>query len=427
MKRSLGKTLYAVLAIMIVAGLLLSGCAKAEPAPAVPSTPDQPSPSDPKPSTAPAPEPAPYVWPKTLTVSSQGPESVGYPLDVAWSTALAEGTGMEVRLVSETDATTSYTWIRQGRLDLGFFEFGQGQSLEGTTTWATRDLGPWQMRLWWPHGKGGRGYAVRGDSGLEKPSDLKPGVRVIYHDFIGPMGRMFGEAIVAWAGLKSEDVEWIPANSIAATSTLLMEGKGDVVVGWPSSPQWLEVEASPHGLAWLTLDAKAEPEAAARFTTVDASADFGLMVLGVPSARNVPMIVTIPSMCTAADRDVELVYNLVKWMDENHDAYKDKHPYCEAMTLDTMMELAEIEFVPLHDGVIQYLTEKGLWTADHQKRQDANIALMTSYVDAYAEAIAKADAADIKVVPTNEDWLKLWEDYKVEKGLAKFALWKTFP
>jgi TRAP-type uncharacterized transport system substrate-binding protein len=417
MKRSLGKILYPVLAIMIVAGLLIGGCSEPAPAPA------------PTPAPTPAPETEPeYSWPQTtLTISSQPPESVGYPLDVAWSTAVAEGTGMKVRLVSESEAVLSYTWVKEGRLDLGFFEFGQGQSLEGTTLWATRDLGPWQMRLWWPHGKGGRGYAVRGDSGLKVPSDLKPGMRVIYHDFIGPMGRMFGEAIVAWSGLNPDDLEWIPANSIAATSTLLMEGKGDVVVGWPASPQWLEVEASPHGLGWLSLDAKAEPEAAARFNKVDASAGFGIMRVGVPSAGDLPMIVTIPSMITSADQNIDLIYNLVKWMDENHDAYKDLHPYCEAMTLDTMLELAEIEFVPVHDGVILYLTEKGLWTADHQARQDKNVALLTSYVDAYAEAIVKADAAGVKVAPANDEWLKLWEDYKVEKGLAKFALWKTFP
>jgi len=241
------------------------------------------------------------------------------------------------------------------------------------------------------------------------------------------MGKMFGEAIVAWAGLKPDDMEWIPANSIAATSTLLMEGKGDVVVGWPASPQWLEVEASPKGLGWLALDAKAEPEAAARFNKIDPSAAFGIMRLGVDSARDLPMIVTIPSMCTSADQDIDLIYNLVKWMDENHDAYKDKHPYCEAMTLDTMMELAEIEFVPVHDGVIKYLKEKGLWTADHQARQDKNVELLTRYVDAYAEAIAKADAAGVDVTPTNDAWLKLWEDYKVEKSLPKFALWKSFP
>jgi len=91
------------------------------------------------------------------------------------------------------------------------------------------------------------------------------------------------------------------------------------------------------------------------------------------------------------------------------------------------MNLAEVEFVPLHDGAVKYLEEKGLWTADHEKRRQQNIALLDRYLAAYQEALYLADSSKIKVDPANEVWLELWEKYKRELGLPKFRLHTTFP
>lgn len=368
-----------------------------------------------------------WEWPEKLSVASQGPASVGYPLDVAWTTPLANDTGMKVRLISEEDPVVQQTWLKQGLLDVGFGDFGMAQMVAGEGKYATRDLGPWQQRLYWPHGRGGKGFAVRGDSGIKTPYDIKPGAKIIYHSFIGPLGKAWPMALLAWAQVDPDDVEWIPAGSIQATSDLLQDGRGDVVVGWPSSPQWLAVEASPHKLAWIELNDEEDPEGAARFFEVDPSAAFGVITKGAPTAVGVRMLVTIPSLLASADQDTELIYQLTKWLDENYDLYKDGHPYCSDMTIEALMALAEVEFIPLHDGAVKYLEEKGLWTSGHESRRQQNIELITRYEQAYQVAIDMADEKGIEVANTNEEWLKFWEDYKVDIGLPKYKLWLSAP
>lgn len=279
-----------ILLVLLAAVLALSlaGLAGCAPTPPEPTPPDEPV----------------WEWPRTLALNSSDPASVAYPLIVGWSTALGEDTGMTIRLMPEDHIPTSFTWLKEGRTEIGFADFGAFTAIGGQGEYATRALGPIQARILFPHGKGGRGFAVRGDSGIETPYDIKPGTRIIFHDFIGPLGRMWPEALLAWAQVDPEDVVWVPAGSIQATSDLLLAGRGDVVMGFPSSPQWLELEASPGGLAWIELDAAKDPAGAARFGAVDPSAAFGLYpAMGVPTAHGVPMIVTIPILIVMADKD----------------------------------------------------------------------------------------------------------------------------
>jgi len=414
------------LAVVLVVSMVAFAACKAEEAPPVV---EEEAPPVVEEEEEPPPVEPPWEWPEKLAVASQGPATPGYPIDIAWTTPLAEDTGMKVRLITEEDLLISFTWLKQGLLDLGFADMGATLVPAGLGRFATRDLGPCQTRIFWPHGRGGRGFAVRGDSGIKTPYDIKPGMKIIYHSEVltGPLGRMWVAALLAWAQVDPEDVEWVEAASIPATFELLKAGRGDVVVGWPSSPPWVELEASPHGLAWIELNAEEDPEGAARLFEVDPSACFGVMTKGCPSAIGVRMLVTIPSMVVWADKDPELIYHLVKWLDENHDLYKDGHPYCADMTLDALMELAEKEFVPLHDGTVKYLEEKGLWTPAHEARRQQNIELLNRYEQAYAEALDMADEQGITVDPTNEEWLELWENYKKELNLPGFKLFVTFP
>ena len=226
------------------------------------------------------------------------------------------------------------------------------------------------------------------------------------------------ESLLAWAQVDPEDVEWIPAGSMNAMTTLLMDGKGDIGYGFPSSSGWLNVEASPHGLDWIELNPNEDPEGAARFLEVDPSVSFGVYPpTGAPSAQGKWMIITLHGHSAAADRDPELIYNVVKWLDENYDRYKDAHPLNVHMTAENTLALAETSFWPLHDGTVKYLEEKGLWTPAHEARRQQNIDLLTRYVDAFAECVDMADEQGITVDPTNEEWLEMWENHKKQLNL----------
>ena len=129
------------------------------------------------------------------------------------------------------------------------------------------------------------------------------------------------------------------------------------------------------------------------------------------------MIITLHGHSAAADRDPELIYNVVKWLDENYDRYKDAHPLNVHMTAENTLALAETSFWPLHDGTVKYLEEKGLWTTAHEARRQQNIDLLTRYVDAFAECMDMADEQGITVDATNEEWLEMWGNHKKQLNL----------
>ena len=202
---------------------------------------------------------------------------------------------------------------------------------------------------------------------------------------------------------------------------MLQDGKIDISLNYVM-PGWLEVEASPHGLTWMELDAENDPEGAERFLQWYPMTGFGICEgTGIPSAEGVHMAKNLVPYITSADTDSELVYHMCKWVDENYDRFKEGHPWCADMTPDNLLELAEIHYEPLHDGAVRYLEEKGLWTAELETKRQYNIEQLTRWVDAYQTAIDMADDRGIDVNPDNDEWQELWENYRDSLNLPVLA------
>jgi hypothetical protein len=90
------------------------------------------------------------------------------------------------------------------------------------------------------------------------------------------------------------------------------------------------------------------------------------------------------------------------------------------MTIEYLMTLAEIDFVPLHDGAVQYLEEIGKWTPAHEARRQQNIDLFTNWEEEWNWAIDKADEMGMEVNPANEEWERFWSEYSASTGLPPF-------
>jgi len=396
-------------AILVVSLVALAACAKEEEAPPVEEEEEEAPPVE-----------EVWEWPEKMNILSQTAGSLAYGVAIAWTTPLAEDTGMKIRLVCEDNEMLRWKWMKENRFFTKGLSVEPKEFLEVNEDRATRDGGPYQIRIWWPLGKGGFGFAVRGDSDIKTPYDIKPGTKFIHLTFV-PGGKVPMEALAAWGQIDPEDIVWVPAGSVEAWSGFLMEGKGDIAMAFPASPVWYEAEAGPRGLGWIELNAKEDPEGAQRFLDIYPAVRFGVMDIGTPSAHGVWMCPTIPRYDIHPETDPELVYNMVKWLDENYDKYKEGHPYCQYMTIDTLLNLAETDYVPLHQGAVKYLEEKGLWTPAHEARRQQQIDLIAKYIEAYADAIDMADEEGIAVDPKNEEWLELWDNYKKQLGLPKFG------
>jgi len=419
-----------VLALVLALTPLMSGCAEPaeEPKPPVEEKPTAEKPAAEKPTAEkPAAEkptaekPAAYYeWPKQMTFLTMGAQTGSYASAISWAAPMENDTGMKIRLVSDDSVIMRNKWIRNGEFDMAS-EIVPYEMLEAVEEWATTDNGPYMPGLVWASSVGTMGFAVRADSGIKTPYDIKPGMKMIYMSF-APAGKHMLDGIIAWAGLTKDDVEWVPASTVALNTQFLIDGKGDVAFGMPMSPTWYEAEAAPHGLSWIEQDAVNDPEGAERFLEHMHTLGFGEAMHGCPTALGKPLMLSYNYYYTRMDRNPELIYNIVKWWDENFDLFKDAYWSNMFMTVEDTMRQAEMLYIPVHEGTVRYLKEKGLWTDDHELRRQYNIDVINQWIYAYEAAKNMADQRGIEIDPANEDWVKLWHTVRDELAPARYQL-----
>ena len=363
-----------------------------------------------------------YKWPENFNfavLKAPGLETLDEVKK--WATLLAEDSGMKIHFARTPDKPTKFSWLHYGLVDLadgGGAEFAA--ILEGIWPFGSRDTGAFPMRMVWPHTKCDSGFMVRSDSYIKGIYDIKPGVRVVdMRSFFTSQTNL--EGLLAWAGIKDldKDVNWVPAHNTEEKAQLVVDGKADIAFAVPTGPATFKAEKNPHGIRWIELNARKDPEGAKRFHEKCPLIDHGLMFRGVQSCRGHWGLVGIDQFCCHANADLDLIYHLVKWLDENWQRYKDLHPWLGQMTLDNLMERLDTTFIPCHDGLIKYLKEKGLWAPEHEKRHKENVALVDRYCDASREAISLADEKGIVVNIKNPQWVELWNSYKKESGLGE--------
>jgi len=128
---------------------------------------------------APPEEEGVWQWPDRLLVTCMSTRSPTYGSFVAWTTPLMEDTGMDVRVICESDSRLQQMWVKEGR----FFSVAPHQNramMYGNKGFARRDWGAWQSRIWMPAGQSDYTFATLGDSGIKTVYDIKPGMKMIY-------------------------------------------------------------------------------------------------------------------------------------------------------------------------------------------------------------------------------------------------------
>lgn len=370
-------------------------------------------------------EPDGFRWPDSINVI--GWTGVGVNIYNGFIPKLCEATGMRQRIANTVDSLQRFKYTK-----LGLFDFTAGGTtetslmLEGDRRFAYRDTGPWPIRVVWAQSKANSGIVVRGDSHIRSIYDIKPGVRVV--DMSGYVAsQRIQEACLAWAGIEDfkNDAVWVPAMSSEEKVRLIVDGKADFTHIVCSTVALMEAEKNPHGLRWIDMNEAKDPEGAARFRAHDPLVSFGPMFNGPPSCLGVHGTIGTSLYIGHERLDPDYVYHLAKWLDENHDLYRDGHSWLPWMTRETLVEELPHTFYPVHEGLKRYLKELGIWTDKHERRDQKNAALINAYCEANRDAIEAADEMDIFVSAKNPEWIAFWEDFKKKRGLAKFKMFKN--
>ncbi len=353
-----------------------------------------------------------WHWPEQTLIAAPGQS--GLAKYVSWASIMEADTGMAIRVVPEADPGQCMRYLMDGEMLLSSVSKNVlSDVIEAREDQATKDGGPFQARIVWVHDLANSGFFVRSDSEIETIYDIGPGTRFSVWNMrdstLNP-----SRSLLDWIQLDESEIEWVDAGSFEGAMRAVAEGRADIAFGFPTSPTLYEVAAAPHGIRFLELNAEEDPEGARRWQERDPLYSFGPIATGISEAIGCWGTVGYIFDITTENADPELVYHFAEWLDDNYDSYKDSYDSNKYMTIDHLMEALKTTYIPVHEGLVKYLKEKGLWSEALEQRQQENIALLDTYIAAYTEAKSLAEGEGLEISPANPEWVIFWETYKVE-------------
>jgi hypothetical protein len=362
-----------------------------------------------------------FAWPKFFNVITPAVGTANHSLALAWTPEFNNSTGSRARVLPAPNGYARTEWLNSGEGRLSLYQpsdyFDQLDAVEG---YASRIGGPSDTRLINMNLVTAWGYMVRGDSPIKSIDDIKPGTRIA----LAPTSSFLVagiDALLAYRGLKRSDVQLVEVGSYGANTSVVSEGRAEVTFTSPISGPSYQAEAGPSGIRWLELPSRDKnPEAFDRYRKLQPGYIVKKTAAGVKSSIGIQMDHAYQSNHVLAGEDPEFVYQLVKWMDENHAKFKDKFTHANMMTIANLVEFLEAGALePLHEGTIRYLQEKKLWKPQYQARQDKLVELAKKRVAAYKEALEAATEKGVSTVPGNKEWLAIWADVRKKNGMEE--------
>lgn len=339
----------------------------------------------------------------TMIWSTYDVGSTGYVEASAIADALGKRYGTRVRLQPSGTAIGRVLPLRQGRASHAWLANECYFAAEGIYEYAAPDWGPQDLRVTLGR-KNAFSVVATAESGIKEPKDLK-GKRFA----IVPANSSVNikvEPILAFADLTWKDLDLIEFPSYAASMRALVEGKADATGAAPAAAVLRELEASPRGIAWVSLD-PANKEGWAKAQQAVPFVEPFQETVGAGLSEEKPewvMGYRYPMVTVYASAPEQEVYAITKAIAETYELYKDANPIMPrwnvALSGTPPMDAA------FHEGAIRYLKEIGQWSDEVQAWQDATLKRQKALQAAWKEMMAsdKGKGASAEELP------KLWEE-----------------
>jgi len=318
--------------------------------------------------------------PKTMVWTSYDVGSAGYAEASAMADAFGRKYGVKIRIMPSGSSIGRLQPVLQNRADVGWLATETFFAAEGTEDFAAKRWGPQDLRV-----LAGRpasfGLPAAADAGIKTFADLK-GKRLALVAG-NPSVNVKCEAYLGFGGITLKDVEVIMYPTYGAAMSSIAQGKSDFTCTTTTPSQMYELAESPRGITWLGAPA-GDTEGWARMQAI--APYFGPIVetVGAGISQEKPaqlMSYRYPLLAVRADMSPDQAYAFVKAMDETYDLYKDATAVMPRWNLtESGPPPAD---APYHEGAIRYLKEKGIWTAEHDKWNEARLARMNALLAAW--------------------------------------------
>jgi TRAP transporter TAXI family solute receptor len=361
-----------------------------------------------------------YKWPRNFSVITPIVGTANHSLAVAWTSKFQAATGTRVAVLPAPNGFARANWLNTGEGRIGMLQasdyFDQMDAVQG---YASEASGPSDTRVAHMNMVTPWGFVTRGDTKIQSFDDVGPGTKIALAKSSSFLV-VAVQALLAYRGLKESDVNLVEVGSYGANTAVLAEGRVDVAFTSPISGPSYQAEANPAGLRWLALPAREkDPAAYERYRKLMSGYVPQSTVSGVKSGIGVRMDHAFQCNHVRGNEDPEFVYQIIKWLDENHESYRKDFTHAHLMTVDNLVAFLDSGALqPLHEGAIRYLKDKGRWKPAHQARQDRLVAMASKRIAGFKGAVAEAKKAGLSIDPGNADWVKSWTDYRARNGMA---------
>lgn len=343
--------------------------------------------------------------PPTMTWTSYDVGSAGYAEASAIADAMGKQFGTKVRIQPSGSSIGRLQPVVQKRADYGFLATETFFAVEGTEDFANKRWGPQDLRV-----LAGRpasfGLPTAADANIRTFNDLK-GKRLALVAG-NPSVNVKCEAYLGFGGLTLKDVQVIMFPTYGAAMSSLAQGKADATCTTTTPSQMYELAESPRGIHWLAVS-PTDKDGWARMQKIAPYFGPGRETVGAGLSAEKPsdmMTYRYPLLVTRGDVSADQVYAFMKALDESYDLYKGATKVMPRWSLKAAG--TPPTDAPFHEGAVRYLKEKGIWTAEHEKWNQAALKRLNTLRAAWDKTMkAGKDLPD-------DQFAQLWQKNRQE-------------
>lgn len=342
--------------------------------------------------------------PSNISWTAYGTTSSGYAQSVGIGKMLKEKYNVDLRIIPGKNDVSRMAPLKALQSPLCACGIAAYFAQEGVLMFAAKDWGPMRMtNLFNNIGRNGQQAMAAADAGIKKVSDLR-GKRVTWIKGGDALNQNM-TAMLAFGGLTWKDVKKIEVPGWKQSIDAVINGQADAAWGSTISSAYAQLAASPRGIYFPPLDHKD----AAAWKRAKAVAPWwapSMVTAMIKGAKDSPLPhqgsnYPYPIFVSVPGTPDDLAYGLTKAVMENYESFKDNGPGMDGYQLKQQ----NFSYIfPYHPAAIRYYKEKGVWTAEHDKHNDAIVARQTVLSGAWKSMESKMDLDDEKFTA---EWLKV--------------------
>jgi hypothetical protein len=308
--------------------------------------------------------------PKNVAIGAPSIGSAPYVVSVGIADFISKYAGMNAVAEVAGGADAIARLLRDDRVQLAMLNsFSAAHVYKGDLQFANERRAPVRAILWGNSSL--RQPVVREASGIKAISDFA-GKRILAGRKVAVDTEIVFDALMKIYGVNPGSVKEIPYSKPKEIMDALKTGTADGAIWAASAPNPLILELQETVKLRFPTVSKDKWDALLK----ELGPAFFMETLPVNTYKNQPEDIYVPSIqmgfSTLRDFPEEAAYQVLKAVLGHFDEFKLIHPTARDWTpQNTLNQFC----VPFHPGAIRYYKEIGLWKSEHEKRQQAVLAL----------------------------------------------------